>query len=219
MATQRVLKSLNSPNNCSKFNTPNFVIDETTNLKEDVCYDTGQNLKNDSVNDYMLSNYASCDCNIGSVLDVSTKNRGLTVKDGYGVSDCNIDGDTSLRIGKTERHYKADLQLFPRPFLTSPNIAKGEIKPDLESKIQGSLLTVKHSQMQNVNESNIFTPLTENLARTVQNPNNIIQEDSNIRWIRGGVPSRQTVRDMDYFSRSNDSNVVKQLLKNKKSYL
>ena len=143
------------------------------------------------VNDYMLSNYASCDCNIGSVLDVSTKNRGLTVKDGYGVSDCNIDGDTSLRIGKTERHYKADLQLFPRPFLTSPNIAKGEIKPDLESKIQGSLLTVKHSQMQNVNESNIFTPLTENLARTVQNPNNIIQEDSNIRWIRGGVPSRQ----------------------------
>ena len=48
MATQRVLKSLNSPNNCSKFNTPNFVIDETTNLKEDVCYDTGQNLKNDS---------------------------------------------------------------------------------------------------------------------------------------------------------------------------
>ena len=29
------------------------------------------------------------------------------------------------------------------------------------------------------------------------------------RW----VPSRQTVRDMDYFSRSNDSNVVKQLLK------
>ena len=88
-----------------------------------MCYDTGQNLKNDSVNDYMLSNYASCDCNIGSVLDVSTKNRGLTVKDGYGVSDCNIDGDTSLRIGKTERHYKADLQLFPRPFLTLLNIA------------------------------------------------------------------------------------------------
>ena len=219
MATQRVLQSLNSPNNCSKFNTPNFVIDETTNLKEDVCYDSGQNLKNDSVNDYMLSNYASCDCNIGSVLDVSTKNRGLTVKDGYGVSDCNVDGDSTLRIGRTERHYKADLQLFPRPFLTSPNIAKGEIKPDLESKIQGSLLTVKHSQMQNVNETNIYTPLTANLSRTVQNPNNIIQENANIRWVRGGVPSRQTARDMDYFSRSNDSNVVKQLLKNKKSYL
>ena len=219
MASPRVLQSLKSNNNCSNFNTPNFVIDENTNLKEDVCYDTGQNLKNDGVNDYMLSNYASCDCNIGNVLDVSTKNRGLTVKDGYGVSDCNIDDDTVLRIGQTERHYKTDLQLFPRPFLTSPNVSRGDIKPDLESKIQSSLLTVKHSQMQNVSESNIYTPLTENLARTVQNPNNIIQENADIKWLRGGVPSRQVVRDMDYFSRSADSQVVKQLLRQKKSYL
>jgi len=219
MASQRVLQSLKSQNNCSNFNTPNFVIDETTKLSEDNCYNSGQNLKNDTVNDYMLSNYASCDCSISNVLDVSTKNRGLIVKDGYGVSECNIDSDSTLRIGKTERHYKADLQLFPRPFLTSPNIAKGQVKPDLESKIQSSLVTVKHRQMQNVNESNIYTPLTQNLSRTVQNPNNIIQENANIKWLRGGVPSRQTARDMDYFARSNDSNVIKQLLRKKKTYL
>lgn len=219
MASPRVLQSLKSKNNCSNFNTPNFVIDETTNLKEDVCYDSGQNLKNDGVNDYMLSNYASCDCNISNVLNVSTKNRGLTVKDGYGVSECNVDDDSVLRFGKAERHYKADLQLFPRPFLTSPNVSKGEIKPDLESKIQSSLLTVRHAQMQNVNESNVYTPLTQNLSRTVQNPNNIIQENTDIRWLRGGVPSRQAARDMDYFARSSDSRVVKQLLRQKKSYL
>ena len=72
--------------------------------------------------------------------------------------------------------------------------------------------------MQNVNESNIFTPLTENLAKQFK-IQIILFKKILYRWIRGGVPSAQTVRDMDYFSRSNDSNVVKQLLKNKKSYL
>ena len=90
MASQRVLQSLKSQNNCSNFNTPNFVIDEQTKLNDDNCYNRGQNMQNDTVNDYMLSNYVSCDCSISNVLDVSTKNRGLTVKDGYGVSECNI---------------------------------------------------------------------------------------------------------------------------------
>ncbi len=218
MSNNRVLSSLKNKNNCSNLNQ-NFKIDELTRLNDDVCYNNTELKQNDGVNDYMLSNYASCDCSLSNVLSVSTENRGLTVKDGYGISECNINDDSVLRHGEQKRRYKTDQQLFPRPFLTTPLISRGEHKPDLESRMLSSLQTVRHSQMQNVNENNIYTPMTPNLARNVQNPIHIIQEDNDYRWIRAGQPTRQAVKDNDYFNRTNDNQTIKQLLLAKKKYL
>lgn len=215
----RDLSSLKTPQNCSKLNQK-FVIDEQTALKDDVCHNNGKNLQSDSVNDYMLSNFADCDCDIKNVLKTSTDNRGLLVKDGYGISECNVDSESGLRIGTVKRHHKVDQQLFPRPFATTPFIQRGEVKPDLESKLLSSLQTVKHKQMQNVSvEDNIFEPLNYNLAATIQNPNYIIQEQVNRTWVRGGVPSRQSVKDDDYFENSQDNSRIKAMLRNSKRYL
>ena len=218
MSNNRVLSSLKNKNNCSNLNQK-FKIDELTRLNDDVCYNSGELKQNDGINDYMLSNYASCECSLGNVLNVSTENRGLTVKDGYGVSECNINDDSVLRHGAQKRRYKSDQQLFPRPFLTTPLISRGEHKPDLETRILSSLQTVKHSQMQNVNEQNIYTPMTPNLSRNIQNPIHIIQEDVNYRWVRGGLNSRQTVKDMDYFNNNSDNPTISALLRANKGYL
>ena len=218
MSNNRVLSSLKTQNNCSNLNQ-RFKIDELTSLNDDVCHNSGELKQNDGINDYMLSNYASCDCSLSNVLNVSTENRGLTVKDGYGISECNINDDSVLRHGAQKRRYKSDQQLFPRPFLTTPLIARGEHKPDLETRMLSSLQTVRHSQMQNVSEKNIYTPMTPNLARNVQNPIHLITEDVNYRWVRGGQPSRQTVKDYDYFNRTNDNSTIKQLLMARKKYL
>jgi hypothetical protein len=218
MSNNRVLGSLKNKNNCSNLNQK-FNIDKNTKLNEDNCFNSGVLKQNDGINDYMLSNYSSCECNLNNVLEVSTENRGLTVKDGYGVSDCNVNKDSELRHGVQQRRYKVDQQLFPRPFLTTPMISKGEHKPDLETRMLSSLQTVKHSQMQNVDENNIYTPLTPNLAANVQNPIHLIQESVNYRWVRGGVPSRQSVKDQDYISRSTDNPTIKNLLMAKKQYL
>jgi hypothetical protein len=218
MSNNRVLHSLKNENNCSNFNQK-FKIDELTRLNDDVCYNSGELGQNNTINDYMLSNYASCDCSLNNVIDVSTNNRGLTVKDGYGVSECNINKDTELRHGSQKKRYKVDQQLFPRPFLTTPLISKGEHKPDLESRMLSSLQNVRHSQMQNVSEENIYTPLTPNIAATVQDPKHIIQENVNVNWLRGGIPSRQSVRDYDYFNRTNDNSIIKELLMLRKQYL
>ena len=216
---QRELSSLKTKNNCSALNQK-FQIDEQTALKDDVCHNNGRNLQSDSVNDYMLSNFADCDCDIKNVLRVSTDNRGLLVKDGYGTSECNIDSDSNLRVGNVVRHHKVDQQLFPRPFATTPFIFRGESKPDLESKLISSLQVVKHKQMQNVSvEDNIYTPLTSNLAATVQDPVHIIQAVADNRWVRGGVSTTQIIKDYDYLSNSSDNNRIKQLLTNAKPYL
>ena len=111
MSNNRVLGSLKSPNNCSNLNQK-FKIDELTKLNDDVCHNSGTLQQNDGINDYMLSNYSSCDCSLGNVLDVSTENRGLTVKDGFGVSECNINKDSELRHGAQKRRNKIDQQLL-----------------------------------------------------------------------------------------------------------
>ena len=215
----RQLSSLKTKDNCSRLNQK-FVIDEQTSINDDACHNNGKHLQNDSVNDYMLSNYVDCDCDIKSVLKVSTENRGLTVKDGYGISECNVDSESGLRVGTVKRHHKVDQQLFPRPFSTTPFIQRGEHKPDLESRLLSSLQTLKHKQMQNVSlENNIFTPMTSNLAATIQDPIHIIQSDVDITWVRDGEPSRQRVKDDDYFANSTDNNKIKQMLKLSKPYL
>ena len=219
MADKRILPSINFENNCSDFSGNSMSLDVSTQLKNDNCNQKGELGQSTEINDYMLRNFASCDCNIDDALVTAGENKGLSIKDGYGVADCNIDSDSVLRIGDFKRHYKSDQQLFPRPFLTTPFIQKGEFNPDLESNLISSLLSTKHRQMQNVSEQNVYTPLTPNLANNVQKPTNLIQELNSNSWVRGGIPSRQNIRDEDYFKRSNDSDVVKEILRSKKKYL
>ena len=217
----RVLGSLQNKNNCSKFtkNKGKFVIDERASLNEDKCYETNGDKQNNNVNEYMLSNFASCECSLDSVLKTSTDNNGVVIRDGYGISNCNVDGDTGLRVGKVERRFKSDLQLFPRPYLTTPSVARGEFNPNLESRLLNSQQNKKHSQMQTVTEQNIFEPMVGSLKKTVQDPLHIIQEFVTPDWVRGGIPSRDSVKYLDYMLRSSDSDVVKNLLKYKTQWL
>ena len=217
----RVLGSLQNKNNCSRFskNKGKFVIDERASLNEDQCYETNGDKQNNNANDYMLSNYASCECSLDSVLKTSTDNRGVIVKDGYGISNCNVDGDTGLRVGKVERRFKSDLQLFPRPFLTTPSVSRGQFNPNLESRLLNSEQNKKHSQMQTATETEIFEPMIGSLKETVQNPVHLIQEYVSPDWVRGGIPSRDTVKQIDYMLRSSDSPIIKKLLQTKTKWI
>jgi len=207
----RNLSSIKSNNNCSKFNSNNnFVLDSKTRLKDDNCNESGGDKQNDNINDYMLSNYASCECNLNNVLKTSVQNNGITVKDGYGLSECNIDSDSQLRIGDFKRHYKSDLQLFPRPYLTTPSVASGKYNPNLESRLLSSLGAQKHSQMQNYNQNYVMTPLVPNLLNNVQNTKNIIQPG-----VRGGVNTTNMLIQSDWEKRNGGS--ISNMLKNKYS--
>tara|TARA_B110001469_G_C9581767_1_gene288563 strand:+ start:448 stop:1182 length:735 start_codon:yes stop_codon:yes gene_type:complete len=175
--------------NCSKFDggNNNFVLDSNTKLKDDVCNEKGTDIQNSNINDYMLSNYSSCECSLDNVMNTSMNNRGIIIKDGYGISECNIDSDTNLRVGDFKRHYKTDTQLFPRPYLTTPSITKGQMNPNLESRLQSSLMSKRHGQMQNYSQDNIYTPLLPNMIKAIkgsqqnkfrfsQNTTNILQQ-------------------------------------------
>ena len=50
---------------------------------------------------------------------------------------------------------------------------------------------------------NQYTPMIPSLAETVQNRKHIIQEDNDQSWVRGGIPTREMVRNMDYIKNCN----------------
>ena len=48
---------------------------------------------------------------------------------------------------------------------------------------------------------------------------NLVEEVNDAKWVRGGVPTRQIVKDLDYFERSTDGNDVKDYVLGKKQYM
>ena len=76
-------------------------------------------------------------------------------------------------------------------------------------------------------DDHVKVPLTRNLSDNVQNPVHLIEEvaDKKVEntyqdaWIRGGLPTRQEVKDLDYFERSTDNQYVKDLFLQKKKYI
>jgi len=187
----------NISENCSKFgdnnSNSNFILDSNTKLKDDVCNEKGTDIQNSNINDYMLSNYSSCDCSLDNVMNTSMNNRGIIIKDGYGISECNIDSDTNLRVGDFKRHYKTDTQLFPRPYLTTPSITRGQMNPNLESRLQASLMSKRHGQMQNVDQSRNMSPLTPNMINAIKGAQqNNMRFSQNTRNVEQQIEWRKT---------------------------
>ena len=73
--------------------------------------------------------------------------------------------------------------------------------------------------MQTVTEQNIIEPMIGSLRETIQDPMHIIQEYVSPDWVRGGLPSRDVVKYLDYMERSTDSDVVKNLLRIKTPWI
>ena len=67
--------------------------------------------------------------------------------------------------------------------------------------------------------NNNIVPLVDNLVQQVQNPINLVEEVNDPKWVRGGVPTRQIVKDLDYYERSCDSGDIKDYVLAKKKYM
>ena len=107
---------------------------------------------------------------------------------------------------------------------TVPFMGRGMVDNAEENEIKTGNATFKDrhvSKAENQERSlnNHLTPLTKNLLDNVQNPANLVEEVSDERWVRGGVPSRQIVKDLDYYYRSKDEKKYKDYIMSKKAYM
>lgn len=161
-------------------------------------------------------------------------NKGVpgALRDGYGISECNVDIDSKYRIGKPKACPKNRNQLFQRPYLTVPYMANGNLseeRMDIESELLSGDYQMDPLPLAGVSlfDNHVKVPLTRNLSDNIQNPIHLVEEIADQQvpnsyadaWIRGGIPTRQEVKDVDYLERSTDSEYVKDLFLRKKQYV
>jgi hypothetical protein len=212
--------------NCAKLDCA-VPVHTQTDLISDNCLQKERTRQSIQTSDYQVSNYRHCsdDCNgINGVISNASQNRGLLVQDGYGVSGCTIDGDSNLRIGNVESRPKPCQQLFTRPYATVPYMGRGSGNSEVESFLRSSKQTHQQGTVSTLDNqvrtfNNNITPLVDNLEQQVQNPINLIPYDNDKTWVRGGAPTRQIVKDLDYYERSHDSAEIKDYVMGKKEYM
>lgn len=152
--------------------------------------------------------------------NIASQNPTINYSNGFGRPQELLNDES--REGRVNVYKRDTNQLFTRPFLTIPYIGKGEHKVDEESYLLSGENTKQHKQcnsLAGIFIENQFTPLVPHLKENIQNVNNLISENAQADWIRGGIDTTQITKDIDYFSRCNNDKSVNNILKNKKGYL
>ncbi len=159
---------------------------------------------------YYLDNMYGCDCELKKAREVQISQPAINFNGGQGwmgEKGCLIDNDSNLRF-KESTNLRYINQL---PNLQNAGFyGKGDYDVDGETIIQASNFT-KVDRPCNIlsgvtieNLQPALFPMNDRLKTEVQNTKYIIPEDSMNSWIRGGLPSRQIARNVDYINRCED---------------
>lgn len=192
--------------NCINIKGNKFNIQGLTRLNEDNCY---KNLRNKTISrsgKYNTRNFRSCECLAPNVKELSLQHPSVFYRDGYGWSSnngCNIDTDSKLRNAKNLTNERCINQLMSRPYLTTPYMGRGEGNVNVENNLLPGESTFQNKPCNNLAGIYIdrFVPQIPCIKQEIQNTKNIIPEDSDSHWVRGGQPSRQIIRNKDYLKK------------------
>jgi hypothetical protein len=76
----------------------------------------------------------------------------------------------------------------------------GRGNPDVESGLLHAEQVKQMKECGTVTEQafeGVWTPMVKSLSDNIQNPKNLITQDAAAGWIRGGIPSRSFMRDIN----------------------
>ena len=121
-------------------------------------------------------------------------------KEGFGYNNKSIDVDSVLRNQPEFKNNRCNIRPQARPFLTVPFMGTGRGNPDVETNLQHSEMVRQGKECGTVTEQEFegqYTPLIPTLQKNIQNPRNLVPEVAANGWIRGGVPSRNYIRDVN----------------------
>ena len=121
-------------------------------------------------------------------------------REGYGLNNAKVDADSMLRNESSFKSNRCQIRAQARPFLTVPFMGGGRGNTDVESALLHSEQVKQMKECGTVTEqtfTGLYTPLVQSLSENIQNPKNLIQESAAAGWMRGGIPSRAYMRDIN----------------------
>jgi len=121
-------------------------------------------------------------------------------REGYGWNNAQIDADSIQRLQPGFKNNRCLTRSQARPFLTVPYMAGGRGNQDVESFLLHSEQVRMGKECGTVTEQFFdqqYTPMIPLLSKNVQDPQNLVQEVAASGWVRGGLPSRSYLRDVN----------------------
>lgn len=173
---------------------------EENRLSVDQCALFTKDLQNKSLTDYNMYNmYTTATCETTDLMNYTLENPNLRFKDGFGnVSGCTVDVDSEIRNNARMTNFREKEQLCTRWYQSAPNLGKGGLIPNIESRLKLGEDTSDIRECDIVAEKNFnrFIPMVGCLSDNIQNPENII-----LPFERGGKFTRDYVMDDEYLSK------------------
>lgn len=175
-----------------------------------------RHIQNTMACDYLLQNYHIGDCSMRQTRRVATSQPGINFTGTHQLcpGGGNVYESTKLLYDTGSSREGCKLDLFMRPYVTVPCLARGYGNPVVESELQqGEYSSVKkinndtsgaHMSPSETNYTVYNTvPLIPSKQRVVQNPKNLVEENASKDWVRGGVSSRDMAKDTNEYYRTN----------------
>lgn len=131
---------------------------------------------------------------------LSVNNLMLFPREGYGLNNASIDADSILRNQPEFKNNKCNIRQQARPFLSVPYMGGGRGNPEVESYLLHSEQVRQGKECGTVTEQEFtqqYTPMIPLVKENIQNPKNLVPEVASPGWVRGGLPSRSYIRDVN----------------------
>ena len=174
-----------------------FVINSFTRVHDDGCEVAQQHKDSTGPGKYFVTNLTPAQAKAQAT---ELPNPTLLGREGFGFNNQQIDNDSRLRANPVlEGRQRCPLHVQSRPFASVPYMGRGRINADVESGLIYSEFARIERPCGTVTETFFdgqFVPLVPHLAKHIQNPANLVPEVASAGWIRGGLPSRVFVRDL-----------------------
>lgn len=167
------------------------LFDNTGRLAYDDCALKAKDNQNASIIDYRtydayMNAGSDCTDRFSKINDFAMTHRNLTFRDGYGFHGCRVDADSRLKLEAELTNERFKQQLFPRVFGAVPDLAKGRLLPNVESRLIHGVDTTSDRQCNRTAEKQLFRPVP---CVDVQRVENIVPT-----WTWGGDSSREIAR-------------------------
>lgn len=181
------------------FSVSNYTFDGLTRLGDDAYDISERNIQNSHFNTHLTTNYYGCDVN--KPLSFALNQPNVFYTGGF-IGECNVDNDSNLRIGSIQTHPTSKISLQQRPFATVPYIGRGAPRPVVEARLQQGDYIRNRKSCGTISDTAVhhrhYTPLVPSLESTISNASNLVEEVAHQDWIRGGIPTRVSIKDQDY---------------------
>ena len=172
-------------------------INRLTHTRDDLCGIDSYFKQSSGPGNYQVTNLVP---DARKVNPLAVEQLQIYPREGYGYNNRAIDIDSIIRNQPEFKNNRCNIRAQARPFLSVPYMGTGRGNPDVESLLIHSEQVRQGKECGTVTEEFFdqqYTPLIKTVKENIQNPKNLVPEVAASGWIRGGIPSRQYIRDVN----------------------